>query len=596
MKKSRGIGPLLLGFAFAVAAAGQEPARPNPSVAALRRTEAAYWEFVQRESLLLRVRLGLPVDALPDLSIEKSERDASFGRSLAAMLDPVRPPDLSHEEELSVEILRREARELAAGPSHYWLTFPATPYTFQFIGVHTVFASHPFRQKEDADHYERLLAQYPAFVRSLEAKLREQARRGIRMPRPEVSLVAGAFAAAAREPENNLFRVAPERLAALSPADREAFSARVAARIGGEIRPAVRRLTDYLAGEYAAGAPESVGLSQYPGGAEFYRTRVRRTTTLDVSAEEIHRIGLEGMARINSQLDEVRRKLRFEGTLAEFRRFLKTDARFYAKTPEQVGERLLQAQNRILPKIPDFIGRLPKAPFGVKRLEPALEGALTFGYYQVPTPADPKGYYKFNGADLEKRSLLGAGSLIAHELMPGHHLQINLQHENADLPPWRREALAYTAFVEGWGEYASFLAGEMGMYEDPYDLCGRLLFDAFLTSRLVVDTGMNLLGWPRARAMEYMRENTIQSDTEIETETLRYSSDLPAQALAYKMGMRKFVELREKARAALGPAFDMRRYHDMLLSSGAVPLDLAERKVDWFIAEEKARAADRPIR
>ena len=178
--------------------------------------------------------------------------------------------------------------------------------------------------------------------------------------------------------------------------------------------------------------------------------------------------------------------------------------------------------------------------------------------------------------------------------MPGHHFQINLQYENESLPAFRRDSLGYTAFVEGWGEYASFLAGEMGMYEDPYDLCGRLLFDAFLTSRLVVDTGMNLLGWPRARAMEYMRENTIQSETEIETETLRYSSDLPAQALAYKMGMRKFVELREKAKNALGASFDMRRYHDMLLASGAVPMDLAERKVDWFIAEEKARRPPPP--
>jgi uncharacterized protein (DUF885 family) len=153
--------------------------------------------------------------------------------------------------------------------------------------------------------------------------------------------------------------------------------------------------------------------------------------------------------------------------LSRVRKFLRTDPRFYAKT--EIGERLMAAQNRILAKVPESFGHGPKAPFSVKRLELQLEGALTFGYYQVPTIQDRKGYYKHNGTHLEDRGLLGAGSLIAHELVPGHHFQINLQHENTDLPPYRREALSYTAFVEGWGDYASFLAGEMGMYADPYD-------------------------------------------------------------------------------------------------------------------------------
>ena len=170
---------------------------------------------------------------------------------------------------------------------------------------------------------------------------------------------------------------------------------------------------------------------------------------------------------------------------------------------------------------------------------------MTFGYYQVPTPQDPKGYYKYNGTHLDERSLIGAGSLISHELVPGHHFQINLQHENASLPAFRKDRSGYTAFVEGWGEYSSFLAGEMGMYDDPYDRCGRLLFDAFLTSRLVVDTGMNLLGWPRERAMAYMRENTIQSETEIETETLRYSCDLPVAGARLQDGD---AEVRRAAR------------------------------------------------
>ncbi len=592
MKISLLLGSLVAAWLSLAARADHRAEKPNGPATALNAAALEYSQYLERESVPLRIRLGLPVDALPDLSWEKAEKDAGFGRSLLVKLSGVRMSDLSHEEEISLEMLRREGRSLADGPSRYWLTFPATPYTFQFLGAHTAFSSHPFRNREDADHYEKLLAKYPAFLDALQAKLKEQFRRGIVIPKPEIPLVVGGFGAAAREKSENLFFVAPERLAALPAADRDSFSERIAGRIEREIRPAARRLIDYLNGEYAAKAPASVGLAQYQGGAEVYRAAVRRTTTLNIPPEQIHRIGLEAMEQLNARLDGVRKQVRFEGTLAQFRESLKKDTRFYAKTPEEVGERLMGAQNRILKRLPEFFGRMPKAPFGVKRLEPQLEPSMTFGYYQVPTPQEAKGYYKYNGTHLDERCLIGAGSLISHELMPGHHLQISLQQENADLPQWRREsAISYTAFIEGWGEYSSLLAGEMGMYEDPYALAGRLLFDAFLTSRLVVDTGMNLLGWPREKAMQYMRENTIQSETEIATETLRYSCDLPSQALAYKMGMRKFVELREKARAALGPAFDMRRYHDMLLSSGAVPLDLAERKVDWFIAEEREHRA-----
>ncbi|MDQ6893627.1 MAG: DUF885 domain-containing protein [Acidobacteriota bacterium] len=575
------------------AAAVHSADRAADSSAALKRAQDSYTAFLERESLMLRTRRGLPIESLPDVSLEKAEKDAAFGRSLSAGLAGVAAADLNHEEVLSLEILRKEARALEETPGHWWLTFPITPYTFQFMGVHPAFAAHPFRDRADADRYEKLLSAYAAFLRSIEAKVRVQAQRGIRIAKPELPLIAGMLEPVARESGSNLLRVAPERLAALPAADRDAFAARAASKIDSEVRAAARSLIEALGGEYAARAPDSVGLAQYPGGKDYYRYLVRRTTTLDVPPEEIHRIGLAAMDQINADLEEQRAKVRFSGTLAEFRQSLKKDPRFYAKTPEEVGERLMAAQNRILPRIPEIFGKQPRAQFGVKRLEPALEASITFGYYQWPTPQESKGFYKYNGTHLDERTMIGAGTLISHELVPGHHFQINLQYENESLPSFRRDSFGYTAFVEGWGEYSSFLAGELGMYDDPYDRCGRLLFDAFLTSRLVVDTGMNLLGWSRERAMAYMRENTIQSETEIATETLRYSSDLPSQALAYKMGMRKFVELREKAKKALGTSFDPRRYHDMILASGTVPMDLAERKVDWFIAEEGARAMEK---
>jgi uncharacterized protein (DUF885 family) len=580
---SRGLVLAALAIALTQLAAGP----PSRSAEIVRKAADDYWAFLEREDLNVRVHEGLPVDKLPDVSLKHAEDNAAFGRSLQNQLAGAVEKDLSQEDQLSLAILREQARTLVETPAYYWLTFPVTPYASQFLGVNLVFASHPFRAPSDADHYLMLVSQYPDLVRAFEAKLREQEKRGIRLPREEIPLVAGAFASLGREKDQNLLWVDGARLASLSTPDRERLSSRLAETIGSKVRPAVSSLLSYISGNYASQAAASVGLAQYPGGADYYRVLARRTTSPDAKPEEIHQIGLAAVAKLNGELDGLRQKVGFAGTLSEFRQFLKTDARFFAKTPEEVGERLLAAQNRILARVPDFFGKMPRAAFGVQRLEPELEGAMTFGYYQIPTAQEPKGYYKYNGSNLQERSLIGAGSLISHELVPGHHFQLNLQFENTGLPKFRREA-GYDSFVEGWAEYCSALADEMGMYADPYDRCGRVAFDLFLTTRLVVDTGMNLLGWPRAKAVAYMKENTLQSDKEIDTETLRYSCDIPAQALAYKMGMRKFVELREKARRELGSKFDIRKFHDAMLGSGAMPLAVLEKHVDWFIAREKA--------
>ena len=222
--------------AFAIAAAVGAASGPDSSgrasaaSAALKKAQDSYTAFLERENLSLRTRRGLPVESLPDVSLEKAEKDAAFGRSIVQGLAGVSGADLTHEEQLSLEILRKEARALEEGPSHWWLTFPVTPYTFQFLGVHPAFAAHPFRAGTDADRYEKLLSAYAAFLRSLDAKVRAQAQRGIRIARPELPLITGMIEPASRESAQNLLRVAPERLAALAPADREGFTARIASR------------------------------------------------------------------------------------------------------------------------------------------------------------------------------------------------------------------------------------------------------------------------------------------------------------------------------------------------------------------------------
>jgi uncharacterized protein (DUF885 family) len=308
---------------------------------------------------------------------------------------------------------------------------------------------------------------------------------------------------------------------------------------------------------------------------------VRWHTTLETTPQEVHEIGLAEVARIEREMAAIRAELGFTGTQRAFHAQLARDPRFFATTPEEFGERLMHHARRLEPLLDRAFARRPRAPGDVRRLPPALEPAMTFGYYQTPTATDSIGHYYYNGTQLSERTMLTAAPLIAHELWPGHHFQINLARENTALPPYRQGN--YTAFSEGWGDYASIVAGELGLYSDPWDRYGRLAMDMFLSCRLVVDTGMNALGWSRARAMEYLRDHVLESETQIRTESLRYSTDLPGQALAYKMGSREFERLRRRAEGALGARFDLRAFHDQLLTSGSLPMTVLGSKVEGWI-------------
>jgi uncharacterized protein (DUF885 family) len=593
--------PLALASLLALAAASgcvsTTPTSPKPatpksegsaSAQVLRRVAAEVDEYSLRGSVGLRLARGLPVEEFQDLSFDGVRNDAAFGKRLLAELAAAREEELTSDEIDSLGILRFNAQELVDGERFYWLDVPITPYRSPLRDANEALARHPMATAADAERYLVLLEKFGRWIGGLEVLLREQARRGRVLPAPEIPLAVAPFKTLLRSPSP--FQVAPERLAALPEELRRRMPEAIAGEIRDQVAPALGRLLSYLEGDYTRAAPEGVGLAQYPGGNEFYRWLVRQNTTLDIEPEEIHRIGVAEMERIEREMETLRIEVRFLDPLPQFRAWLRSAPRFFAKTPEEVGAKLLAAQERLTPKLPQLFGRMPKAPYGVERLDPALEGAMTFGYYDPPNPARDRGLYYFNGSQLDRRSTLNAAALIYHELAPGHHFQIALQRESTTLPSFRRDSFV-TAFTEGWGEYASALAGEAGMYDDPYDRLGRLMMESFITARLVVDTGMNVLGWTREQAMDYMAQNTLQSPEEIASETLRYSCDIPAQALAYKLGARRIHQLRDRAAQELGPAFDLRRFHDELLAGGAMPLSVLERRIERFIAAEKTKGA-----
>jgi uncharacterized protein (DUF885 family) len=545
------------------------------------------WERQVERAIGYRIRNGLPITRLPAESFEAAAEEARFARQLLAELERIDAAALTPDERTTRAVLLWQMEQQIAAAEHYWLRFRVTPYASSFRELHQIFPTRRFDTDDDAARYLTLLEQYAAWIDQLTEVTLEQQRRGILLPHPEIDLVAAMLHGFAQPSAQSLFAVDASRVAALS--DSESFRREVDRSIDERIVPAFQRLITLVTGDdYRAAAPTAIGMSQYPGGTEAYEWLVRHHTTLRYSPEELHQRGLDEVARIHRELDEIRKETAWPGTSAEFFTHLATAPRFFAETPDEVRQRLEHEVRRIEPHLDDWFSIAPRAPYQVRRLDPGLEGAMTFGFYQPPGEADPSGYYFFNGSKLDERNLLFATALMLHELVPGHHFQIALQFENRELHPIRRENYQ-TAFIEGWAEYAATLGTWMGLYDDPWDRAGLLMMDLLLSTRLVVDTGMNHLGWSRGRAIEFMKANTFMSDAEIATETLRYAVDIPGQALAYKSGSLELVEMRERASARLGPHYDVRQFHDFILLGGSMPLSiLDERLEEWIEAQIEA--------
>jgi uncharacterized protein (DUF885 family) len=544
-------------------------------------------EYLQRNAA---GAAGGPVipDRIAALSLVTTRERAASASALLKRLDAIRPDSLSHNDWLTWAVLRFDLQSAAAAEACYWPTIPITPYSSPLRTLADSFASFNLGVTGGTDIYIDRLHQVPVMVAAYLAKLRSQIQRGIVLPAEELRLVVPFVRTFITAPPQSPFSVSAARLSDLPAEAASTYRARVDDVVRTVVNPALESLVTFIDGPYRARASSRVGIGQYPGGPECYRALVRQHTGLDLTPEAVHQIGLSAVEALDAELFKVAKAADFKGTLASFREYLKSDRRFFPKSAQEIGDTMMAAIRRIEPKMNAFFTRMPKAPYGVKRLDESLEQSMTYGYYQVPSAADPMGYYRFNGSQPESRSLVMAAATIYHELIPGHHFQIMLRREQAGLSPFRRSTM-HTAMTEGWAEYASDLAGEMGMFEDPYARAGRLAMDLFLSTRLVVDTGMNALGWSRERAMAYMREHTLESELQIDTETLRYSSDMPGQALAYKLGARQIHELRRRVQAAQGAAFDVRRFHAHLLDHGSMPLGVLDEHVACYLSERHGR-------
>jgi len=463
-------------------------------------------------------------------------------------------------------------------------------------GFHTALArlpeEVPLATVRDYENYLARLRQFPRVFEESIALMRRGLSRGMTPPRVAIDGVdatAAAHAVATPE-ESDLYEPFADFPATFAAADKDRLRAAGRKAVEEAVLPSYRLFRDFLRDEYLPQSRATLAAADLPDGREYYRYLIRHFTTLDMTPEAIHELGLQQMARIRSEMDGVMKRTGWGGDFAGFLEFLRSDPRFYARTAEELLKEASFIAKRMDGKLPSLFHRMPRQPYGVAPVPEAMAPKYTSGrYVSAPVGGTQPGWYWVNTYALDKRPLYNLEALTFHEAVPGHHLQGALAQELEGLPQFRR-FLYVDAFGEGWGLYSEWLGLEAGFYTDPYRDFGRLGYEAWRAARLVVDTGIHALGWSRERAIDYLAANTTLPLHEVTTEVDRYIS-WPGQALCYYLGFMKIRELRARAEAALGSAFDVRDFHDAVLGNGSLSLPALECQIDDFIASKRKAAA-----
>ncbi|MDB5953813.1 DUF885 domain-containing protein [Ramlibacter sp.] len=528
-------------------------------------------------------------DRLNDGSPEARVRWFAFAREIKARLAAIPRQELAAQDRLSVDVLaRRLEMSLAMEPyaGYETMTVDASPWPFQSAFQGLLQAS-PVATEAQARQVLARMAAYPARVDQEIAKLRAGMAQGWVPPRHVLEVALGQLdAQLARRGARSFYYEPFDRLGSGIPeATRAALRSEAATSVDSRVLPALQRLRDFVAGEYLARAPQEGGLARYPSGAQVYATLVRNQTTTSLTPEAIHAIGLEQVAKAQQGMDAVRREVGFTGDLPAFEHYLNSDARFFKRSGEEVLAGYRDIIKRTEPQLPRLFAQLPRAPVGVRAI-PEFMGIGAVESYNGPSLDGTRaGWFNANALAYAVRPTWIMEAIALHEAVPGHHLQIARAAELGELPMFRR-AQGFTAYSEGWGLYAETLGPELGLYQDPYSRFGFHTNQAWRAARLVVDTGIHAKGWTRQQAIDYMLAATGMERNRVEWEVDRYISQ-PGQALAYMIGQLKFIELREQARATLGPRFDVRRFHTVVIDNGQLPLDLLERVVDEWVQEQQ---------
>lgn len=549
----------------------------------------AEWEWTLRENPTMASHLGDKRynDRWPDVSLAAIERRHAHRQETLQTLLAIDAAKLSESDKLNHRLFRRQLDADIEEHQYRWYLVPVT----QRDGIQdegSTADSLSFTTVKDYDDWLARLKSFPEFMAQTIALMREGVKIKLVQPKVIMQRVPGQIKQQiVADPEKSLFfkpfRTFPDEI---PQTDRDRLVRESKAAISEKIVPAYKTFAKFFDEEYLPACFDQVGVWQAPRGDELYAFRTRQFTTTTLTPREIHEIGLKEVARIRTEMEQIVKQVKFQGTFQQFLVHLRTDPRFYYKNGDELLLAYLALCKKVDPHLTKLFKKLPRTPYGVEPIPMHMAPDTTTAYYRPPSADGSRaGTYFVNLYKPEDRPKYEIEALSLHEAVPGHHLQIALATELENVPTFRRFT-HFTAYVEGWGLYSESLGGELGLYRDPYSKFGQLTYEMWRAVRLVVDTGMHSLHWTRQQAIDVFKENTAKTELDIVNEVDRYIS-WPGQALAYKIGELKIKELRAKATRELGAKFDVRDFHDVVLRQGAVPLDVLEEIVNAWIASQK---------
>jgi uncharacterized protein (DUF885 family) len=566
----------------------------EPETERLHRLFDLQWRYTMEESPEFATYVGWPGQnhRWTDMSLEAIERRNREMEVPARVLETLDRSRLSSADQLHYDLFRRQVEESLEGRRFKGEYMPINQMQGVQQNVAQIVAM--MRAASTAD-YEDIVARLRAVPRVVDQTivlLDKGVETGITPPRITLRDV----------PQQILNQVVDDPLTSpllrpfvrfpdtVKDLDRERLKRAAVEAYEEAVTPAFHRLHGYFVESYLPRTRETIALSDLPDGEDWYAFNVRQTTTTSLTPREIHDIGVAEVGRIRAEMDRVMKASGFSGTFPEFMAFLRTDARFFYERAEDLLTGYRDICKRADPELVRLFATLPRLPYGVVPVPPYAEKSQTTAYYEPGSPAAGRpGYFFANTYDLRARPKWEMEALALHEAVPGHHLQIALAQELPDAPEFRKHGF-YTAFIEGWGLYSEALGGEMGFYKDAYARFGQLTYEVWRAIRLVIDTGLHAFGWSREQAIAYFEENAGKAAHDIVVEVDRYIV-WPGQALAYKIGELRIKQLRARAAAALADGFDVRLFHDQVLGSGALPLDVLEARIDAWIAARQAATA-----
>ena len=505
-------------------------------------------------------------------------------KSLLDKISAIDRSELPHYGQVTYDMLRWDVDVAIERGRYQWLWFPYTPYSFTLGGPNTMLTNFRFESDGDVAEYLDLVGQYPAVLDSMSEHISGQKLNGIYLQRDVAKKVRQMIAGFEQAPEESFVWPTADRLERISEARIRKMQAALETFIANHVNPAIRQLADEFDERYQNRAPSRYGLTQYPGGKEYYKVLVKYHLTVDKTPEELFRESEAALTAIESELKSLRAEMDYFGDRATFDATLAADPKFKAKNPDDVERVYLDYMARMDPFLPALFCRTAPYGYGVQRASPEQEAALNFGYADTQERPVKLGVYYYNGLSLDQRSLLPAQALIYHEIAPGHYW-------HAAMRTYSRMQGRSGAFGEAWGDFGQVLAYEQGVFETAEEKYGRRIFNAMFHARALADVGINYFGYDFEWGRNILDRYTFESDLENLGSLQRDTTDWQAQILPYSFGSQELLRLREKIRFALGDKFSEPRFYDAVLATGGVPFPVLEKHLDWFVEQELSGGA-----